>query len=76
MPLSKAKEIGAIGLFDDKYSENVKIYMIGSNDPAEAYSKEFCGGPHVDFTGKLKSFKIIRQENLGRGMKRLYAKVG
>ena len=70
MPLNKAKEIGAIGLFDDKYEKDVKVYFIGD------YSKEFCGGPHVDFTGKLKTFRIIKQDNLGRGMRRLYAKVG
>lgn len=69
LPLAKAKEIGAIGLFDDKYEGEVKVYFIGE------YSKEFCGGPHVDFTGKLNSFTIIKQENLGRGQKRIYAKV-
>ncbi len=68
--LAKAKEIGAIGLFDEKYQENVKVYFIG------AYSKEFCGGPHVNFTGELKRFKIIKQENLGRGLRRIYAHVG
>lgn len=69
MPLQKAKGIGAIGLFDEKYQENVKVYFIGD------YSKEFCGGPHVEFTGTIKSFKIIKQENLGRGQRRLYATV-
>ncbi|MDO8659419.1 MAG: alanine--tRNA ligase, partial [Candidatus Parcubacteria bacterium] len=73
LPLSKAKEIGAIGLFDDKYAETVKIYFIGNNKP---YSVEFCGGPHVDFTSKVKSFKIFKQENIGKGQRRLYAKVG
>lgn len=70
MPLKKAKEIGAIGLFDDKYQDQVKIYFIGN------YSVEFCGGPHVDFTGKVKKFKIIKQENLGRGQRRIYAVAG
>jgi len=70
MPLKKAKETGAIGLFDEKYQENVKVYFVGD------YSVEFCGGPHVDFTSRLKKFKIIKQENLGRGQKRLYAIVG
>lgn len=70
MSLRKAKEEGAIGIFADKYQDQVKVYTIGS------YSKEICGGPHVDFTGKLKSFKIIKQENIGQMAKRLYAKVG
>lgn len=76
MPLQKAKEIGAIGLFDDKYADEVKIYMIGSKDPDLAYSKEFCGGPHVNFTSEVKSFKIIKQENIGNGLRRLYVTVG
>ncbi len=70
MTLSKAKEIGAIGLFDEKYENDVKIYFVGD------YSKEFCGGPHVEFTGKLKRFKIIKQENIGHGQRRIYASVG
>ena len=77
MPLSKAKEIGAIGLFEDKYAKDVKVYFIGpsAGSKQDAYSKEFCGGPHVDFTSKLEKFKIIKQENLGKGQKRIYAKV-
>ncbi len=70
MPLSKAKEIGAIGLFDEKYSDNVKVYFVGD------YSAEFCGGPHVDFTGEIKRFKIIKEEALGRSLRRIYAVVG
>lgn len=70
MPLKKAKELGAIGLFDEKYQDNVKIYFVGD------YSVEFCGGPHVDFTQQLKRFKIIKQENIGRRQRRLYCLVG
>ncbi|HSX39983.1 MAG TPA: alanine--tRNA ligase-related protein, partial [Candidatus Saccharimonadales bacterium] len=70
MPVEKAKKLGAIGLFDQKYEKNVKIYFIGE------YSKEFCGGPHVEFTAELKRFTIIKQENLGAKQKRLYAVVG
>lgn len=74
----KARKMGAIGLFMDTYGEKSKIYFIGpaEQDPtAKPYSIEFCGGPHVDFTGELKSFKIIKQENLGKNQKRLYALV-
>lgn len=70
MPLDEAKKIGAIGLFDNKYEKNVKVYFVGD------YSKEFCGGPHVDFTGRLKTFKIIKQDNIGNGQRRIYSKVG
>lgn len=70
MNLNTARKIGAIGLFGEKYQDKVKVYFIGD------YSKEFCGGPHVDFTSRLKRFNIIKQENLGRGQKRIYANVG
>jgi len=77
LSLSRAKEIGAIGLFDDKYAENVKVYFIGGggDNPKESYSKEFCGGPHVDFTGKIKKFKIIKEEGISKGSRRIYATV-
>ena len=62
MPLAKAKEIGAIGLFDEKYAEDVKVYFVGPLDSpstersgrshTQAYSIELCGGPHVNFTGR------------------------
>ena len=78
IPTDEAYKIGAIGLFMDTYGEKSKIYFIGNTSDSykDAYSIEFCGGPHVDFTGVLKSFKIIRQENLGANLKRLYATVG
>lgn len=69
MPVQKAKEVGAIGLFDEKYAKDVKVYFIGN------YSKEFCGGPHVNFTGEVKRFTIMKQESLGRGQQRIYSKV-
>src|SRR5258708_6801630 len=71
----EAKKIGAIGLFEDTYEKTSKIYFIGgsSDDLKDAYSIEFCGGQHVDFTGKLKSFKIIKQENIGNKQRRVYA---
>ncbi len=69
MPHEKAKKMNAIGLFDDKYQENVKVYFIGD------YSKELCGGPHVDFTGQIKRFRILREEGLGKSARRIYAVV-
>ena len=77
IPTEEAHKMGAIGLFMDTYGEKSKIYFIGDTTASykNAYSIEFCGGPHVNFTGELKSFKINKQENLGKGMKRLYALV-
>jgi len=78
IPTEDAKKMGAIGLFEDTYQETSKIYFIGgdSKNLKAVYSIEFCGGPHVDFTGELKSFKILKQEALGVGFRRLYAIVG
>jgi alanyl-tRNA synthetase len=78
LPTETAKKLGAIGLFDDTYAETSKIYFINgdSKNPKASYSIEFCGGPHVDFTGKLKSFRIIKQENIGNKQRRIYAVVG
>ena len=79
--------MGAIGLFMDTYGEKSKIYFIGGQNPhpnplpkgegdqRRAYSIEFCGGPHVEFTGVLKSVTINKQENLGKNQKRLYLTV-
>ncbi len=79
IPTEDAKKMGAIGLFEDTYAATSKIYFIGGSGKEgdhHAYSIEFCGGPHVDFTGKLKSVKIIKQENLGNKLRRIYAVVG
>ncbi len=69
MPLQKAKDLKAIGLFDDKYAENVKVYFVGD------YSKEFCGGPHVENTSVIRSFDILKEEGVARGVRRIYVKV-
>ena len=78
IPTEDAHKMGAIGLFMDTYGEKSKIYFIGdtSMSPKDAYSIEFCGGPHVEHTSVLKSFKIQKQENLGKNQKRLYGIVG
>ncbi len=67
---------GVSGAFGDKYGEVVKVYTIGDpeNDP---YSREICGGPHVDHTGQLaengKRFKIIKEESSSAGIRRIKA---
>lgn len=67
MPLEEAKKIGALGFFEDKYGDIVSVYMIGD------YSKEICGGPHVDNTSKLGVFKIIKEEGVAAGIRRIKA---
>lgn len=75
MPKAAADELGAIGLFDDKYGDLVNIYFMGADSPKDAYSKEFCGGPHADSTGSLGEFKIIKEESAGSGIRRIYATI-
>lgn len=71
MPLEKAKEINAMGVFESKYGEKVKVYFIGKGD--ENVSKEICGGPHVDRTGNMGHFKITKEESSSAGVRRIKA---
>ena len=70
MPLEQAKQSGAIGLFESKYGENVKVYTMGG------FSKEICGGPHAQRTGELLSFKIKKEESSSAGVRRIKAIIG
>lgn len=69
MDLKKAQKDGALGFFKEKYSEKVKVYKMGD------FSMEICGGPHVDFTGRLERFKIIKEEAAGSGVRRIYGAI-
>ncbi len=71
MPLEKAREIGASGVFDSKYEELVKVYFMGN--PDNYFSKEICGGPHVENTGELGLFKIQKEESSSAGVRRIKA---
>ena len=70
MTVAQAKEQGAIGLFESKYGEKVKVYTMGP------YSKEICGGPHAQNTGDLVSFKIKKEESSSAGVRRIKAIIG
>ena len=70
MGLAEAQAQGAIGLFGEKYGEQVKVYAIGE------YSREICGGPHVQQTGELGHFRILREQSNGAGVRRIRATVG
>ena len=65
-----AKKEGAIGLFESKYGERVRMYTMGE------YSKEICGGPHASHTGELVSFKIQKEESSSAGVRRIKAVIG
>lgn len=74
----EAEKMGAEMEFGQKYPEIVSVYFI-KNDKGEYISKEFCGGPHVENTSIIgkgnKKFKIVSQENIGGGIRRIKAKL-
>ncbi len=70
MTVDEAKAQGAIGLFESKYGDRVRVYT------AEGFSKEICGGPHVENTGELGGFKIQKEESSSAGVRRIKAVVG
>lgn len=67
MTLEEARQSGAIGLFESRYGELVKVYSIGK------FSKEVCGGPHVQNTKELNHFKIVKEESSSSGVRRIKA---
>jgi alanyl-tRNA synthetase len=74
MTLAEAKKSGAIGLFAEKYGERVKVYSIGpSTSPGQVFSREVCGGPHVQNTSELGHFKIVKEEAVSQGVRRIKA---
>lgn len=71
MARDEAEKIGAQMEFGQKYPERVSVYFIGT--PTDYFSAEFCGGPHVSFTGQLGHFTITKEESAGAGIRRIYA---
>ncbi len=71
MGIDDAKRLGAQGVFEEKYEGTVKVYTIAKGN--KVYSREVCGGPHVKNTRELKSFKILKQEAVAAGVRRIKA---
>lgn len=67
MSVEEAKEQSAIGLFEERYGDRVKVYSIGD------FSREICGGPHVEYTGELGHFRITKEKSIGSGLRRIRA---
>lgn len=67
MSKDEALQSGALAFFGERYSEKVKVYSMGN------FSKEICGGPHVEHTGTLGKFIITKEESAGAGIRRIYA---
>lgn len=76
LPYKEAISIGAKSFFKEKYGENVKIYFIGGNkeNPEKAFSKEFCGGPHVKNTSEIGVIEIYELKKIGEKKYRIYAR--
>ena len=66
---------GAVAFFAEKYPDKVSVYIIGKNPDKDWYSKELCGGPHVEHTGAIGGVTIFKDESLGSGTRRIYAKI-
>jgi alanyl-tRNA synthetase len=67
MTIEEARAAGAIALFGEKYGEKVKVYTVGD------FSKEVCGGPHVERTGALGKFTIQKEQSSSAGVRRIRA---
>ncbi|MBI4239930.1 alanine--tRNA ligase [Candidatus Uhrbacteria bacterium] len=84
LPIDEAKKTGALYFFSakggsasggkEKYPDHVNIYFVG-NSLEEAFSKEFCGGPHVTRTGEIGKVKIAKEEAVAAGIRRIRAVV-
>ena len=75
MPLDQAKAEGAKALFVNKYGEQVKVYTIGRDSKKDWYSKEVCGGPHVQHTAQIGKFKIEKEQSSSAGVRRIRATI-
>ncbi len=67
MTFAEAQKSGAIGLFEHKYGDKVKVYTVGD------FSKEVCGGPHVEHTAQVGQFKILKEEAASARIRRIKA---
>ncbi len=79
MPKEQAQKLGAMALFGEKYGNEVRVVGIGAEGESQidqAFSREFCGGTHVDRLGSIGGFKITKEESISAGVRRITALTG
>ncbi|MHC4559494.1 MAG: alanine--tRNA ligase [Planctomycetota bacterium] len=79
MPKEQAQNLGAMALFGEKYGNDVRVVAVGAESAEQieqAFSREFCGGTHVDRLGSIGGFKIIKEESISAGVRRITALTG
>ena len=72
MPFVEAQKLGAEMEFGAKYADTVSVYFVEDKQD-NVFSKEFCGGPHIENTGELSEFKILKEEAVAQGIRRIKA---
>jgi alanyl-tRNA synthetase len=71
MPISKARELGALALFGETYDEEVRVVEMGGQ-----WSRELCGGTHVEHSSQIGAVTVIGESSVGAGVRRVEAYVG
>jgi len=76
MPKEEALKKVASAAFALRYPDIVSVYSVFNPETGDVFSREICGGPHVERTGGLGKFKIIKEESSSRGVRRIKAVLG